>query len=82
MAERQLTALAENANGIALIPQTVEEMTEDAALVAGIIDDSYVLTYMPKVSLSQNESERNIMVTSKRADLTVQGRRRVIAKRN
>ena len=82
LAERQLTALAENANGIALIPQSLEEMTEKAALVAGIIDDSYVLTYMPKVSLSEKRVDRNIVVTSKRPDLIIQGRRRVVARRN
>jgi len=82
LAERQLTTLAENANGIALIPQTTEEMTEKAALVASFIDDSYVLTYMPKVSLSENRSDRNIVVTSKRPGLVIQGRRRVVAKRN
>ena len=81
LAERQLTTLADNANGIALIPQTIEEMAEKATLVAGIIDDSYVLTYMPKVSLSENRIDRNIVVTSKRAGLTIQGRRRVVAKK-
>lgn len=82
LAEGQLIALAENANGIALIPQTIEEMTEKAALVAGIIDDSYVLTYMPKVSLSENRIDRNIVVTSKKPELIIQGRRRVVPKRN
>ena len=77
-----MSALAENANGIALIPQTLEEMTEKAPLVAGIIDDSYVLTYMPKDSLTEKRIDRNIVVTSKRPDLIIQGRRRVVAKRN
>ena len=81
-AERQLSALAENANGIAIIPQTFEEMMEKAALVAGVIDDSYVLTYMPKVSLNEKRIDRNIVVTSKRPDLIIQGRRRVLATRN
>lgn len=82
LAERQLAALAENANGIAVIPQTAEEMVEKAALVAGFIDDSYVLTYMPKVSLRERKGDRIIVVSSKRPDLIVQGRRRLVVKRS
>ncbi len=81
-AERQLTALAENANGIALIPQTLEEMIEKAGLIAGTIDDSYVLTYMPKVSLREKKVDRNIVVTSKRPELIIQGKRRLVVRKN
>ena len=81
-AERQLAVLAENANGIALIPQTTEEMIDKAALVAGVIDDSYVLTYMPKIPLSEKRIDRNIVVTSKRPDLIIQGKRRLTFKKN
>lgn len=78
--EKALFDLAENTNGEFILPETKEEMLEKSALVARIIDSSYVVTYEPKRPLSDapaNE-ERNIEVTSKRAGLIVQAKRKLI----
>jgi hypothetical protein len=76
--EQQLLNLAENSNGTAVVPGTFEEMIEKSALVARMIDSSYVLTYIPKVPLNEKTGERNIEVTSKRDGLIVQARRKLI----
>lgn len=75
--EKELESLAENTNGTAIIPDSLDEMVEKTAFVAKVIDASYVLTYIPKIPLAEG-GERNIEVTSKRAGLEVQARRKVI----
>lgn len=78
--EKALSDLAENTNGEFILPETKEEMLEKSALVARIIDSSYVVTYEPKRALSDapaNE-ERNIEVSSKRPGLIVQAKRKLI----
>ncbi|HUR99641.1 MAG TPA: VWA domain-containing protein [Pyrinomonadaceae bacterium] len=82
--ERQLEGLAENTNGTMVIPDTLDEMVEKTALVAKMIDSSYVLTYIPKIPLAQTRgpAERNIVVTSKRAGLQVDARRKLIVNPN
>ena len=75
--EKQLESLAENTNGTAVIPESLDEMVEKTALVAKMIDASYVLTYTPKVPLSEG-GERAIEVTSKRPGLEVQARRKLV----
>jgi VWFA-related protein len=79
--EKQLEDLAENTNGTAVIPDNLDEMVEQTALIAKMIDASYVLTYIPKIPIGESGSpgERNIQVTSKRAGLQVQARRKVFA---
>jgi hypothetical protein len=81
--ERQLEALAENTNGTAIVPESLDEMVEKTAFVAKMIDASYVLTYIPKVALSETKgpTERNIDVTSKRPGLQVQARRKLVINR-
>jgi VWFA-related protein len=78
--EKQLDELAENTNGTSVVPESLEEMVEKTALVAKMIDASYVLTYVPKVPLAGTggPAERNIEVTSKRPGLVVQARRRLV----
>ncbi len=78
--EKQLDSLAENTNGTSVMPQSLDEMVEKTALVAKMIDASYVLTYIPKIPLAETGSpaERNIEVTSKRPGLLVQARRKLI----
>ena len=78
--EKQLDSLAENTNGTSVIPETLDEMVEKTAFVAKMIDASYVLTYIPKVPLTETGSpaERNIEVSSKRPGLQVQARRKLI----
>ncbi|MFN0138668.1 MAG: VWA domain-containing protein [Pyrinomonadaceae bacterium] len=79
-AQEQLEKLAENTNGEYILPETVDEMVEKASLVARMIDSSYVVTYMPKISVAETRglAERNIEVTSKRPGLIVQARRRLL----
>lgn len=77
-AEEQLSKVAENTNGEIIIPTSLDEMVDRTALLAKMIDSSYVVTYTPKVALIDNSNERTIDVTSKRAGLIVQGRRKFI----
>ncbi len=55
-------------------------MLAKTALVAGTIDSSYVVTYVPKRPLAESKAgeERNIEVTSRRPDLLVQARRKLV----
>ncbi|MEP7148071.1 MAG: VWA domain-containing protein [Acidobacteriota bacterium] len=78
--EKQLDSLAENTNGTSVMPESLDEMIEKTALVAKMIDASYVLTYIPKIPLAETGSaaERNIQVTSKRPGLLVQARRKLL----
>lgn len=76
----QLEKVAENTNGVFILPESTDEMVEKAADVARMIDSSYVVTYTPKnpVIESAGLPERNIEVTSKRPGLIVQARRKLI----
>ena len=78
ISEEQLTELAKNTNGEMIIPVTPEEMIEKSALVAKMIDSSYVVTYTPKLALNESKAERDIIVTSKRPGLVVDARRKLI----
>lgn len=81
--EAQLAKLAEDTNGEFISPAGVDEMKEKASLVARMIDASYVVTYTPKFPVTETRgvAERVIDVTSKRAGLVVQARRRLIIER-
>jgi hypothetical protein len=78
--QKQLEELAENSNGEFILPGTVDEMIEKSALVARMIDSSYVVTYQPKIPVVETRglAERKIEVTSKRPGLVVQARRRLL----
>ena len=76
--EEMLEALAVNTNGTLIVPETLDEMVAKTATVAKMIDSSYVLTYIPKVPFAEKGGERNIEVTSKRAGLVVQAKRKFI----
>ncbi len=78
--EKYLASLARDTNGEFILPASNEEMIEKTALVARFIDSSYVVTYAPKRALSEspNGETRNIEVTSKRADLQIEARRKLI----
>ena len=82
--EEQLEKLAENTNGEFILPTGVEEMKEKAALVARMIDSSYVVTYTPKIPVTETRgiAERKIDVTSRRAGLIVQARRKLVTSRS
>jgi VWFA-related protein len=79
-AEKELEQLAENTNGEFILPGTVDEMEQKAALVSRMIDSSYVVTYTPKVPVvdTRGMAERTIDVTSKRPGLVVQARRKLL----
>jgi VWFA-related protein len=80
VAEEQLGKLAEDTNGEFILPGSIDEMIEKSALVARMIDSSYVVTYTPKVPVVETRglAERKIDVTSKRPGLVVQARRRLL----
>jgi len=80
--EKYLTELSKDTNGEIILPDSNEEMLEKTALVAAIIDSSYVVTYTPKRALSESKAGevRNIEVSSRRPDLQVQARRKLIVK--
>ncbi len=78
ISEEQLGELAKNTNGEMIIPESLEEMVDKSALVANMIDSSYVVTYTPKVPLTGSNNERDIYVTSKRPGLVVDARRKLI----
>lgn len=81
--QEQLERLAEDTNGEFILPGTVDEMTEKAALVARMIDAGYVVTYVPKIPVVETRgiAERKIDVTSKRPGLIVQARRKLVFQR-
>ncbi|NOT46735.1 MAG: VWA domain-containing protein, partial [Acidobacteria bacterium] len=78
VSEEQLGELAANTNGEIIIPETKDEIIEKAAIVARMIDSSYVVTYTPKIPLEETGTEREIVVTSKRPGLVVEARRKLI----
>jgi hypothetical protein len=82
--EKYLAALSKDTNGEFILPESKEEMLEKTALVASIIDSSYVVTYAPKRALSESPTGevRNIEISSRRADLQVQARRKLVVTNN
>lgn len=80
--EKYLTELSKDTNGEIILPESNEEMLEKTAVIAQIIDSSYVLTYTPKRALSESApgEVRSIEVSSRRPDLQVQARRKLIVK--
>ena len=83
ISEKQLESLAENTNGTAIIPESLDEMIEKTTFIAKLIDASYAVTYIPKIPISSGSrvAERKIEVTSKRAGLQVQARRKLFIDR-
>ncbi len=80
--ENYLTMLSANTNGEFILPASNEEMLAKTALVASVIDSSYVVTYTPKRALSEspNGEERIIEVSSRRPNLQVQAKRKLVVK--
>jgi hypothetical protein len=76
--------VAEATNGEFILPDTIDEMVDKAPLVAKMIDSAYVVTYIPKMPVSERKGivERNIDVTSKREGLIVQAKRRLVIENN
>lgn len=82
--ERLLTTIAEDTNGEIFLPETVDEMIDRTAQLAKNIDSQYVVTYTPRRALNEaSDGEiRLIQVSSKRAGLDVQGRRKLVVVNN
>ncbi len=84
VSQAQLDKLAEESNGSFILPATIDEMLDKSALVAKMIDASYVVTYTPKIPVVETRgiAERKIDVTSKRPGLVVQARRKLMIARS
>jgi VWFA-related protein len=82
--EQQLTKLSEETNGIFYLPETKDEMLEKTGQLAKNIDSQYVVTYTPKRPLSESPDGevRTIEVTSKRDNVVVIARRKLLVMRN
>lgn len=79
-----LTEIAENAGGEIFLPRTFDELIAETVRIAKIIGAQYVITYVPKRPLNNSPPGeiRRIEITSKRAGLQVEARRKsVVAKR-
>jgi VWFA-related protein len=78
--EKYLASIAADTNGEFVAPASKEEMLDKTALVARFIDSSYVITYTPKRPLKESKAGevRNIEVTSRRPDLEVLARRKLV----
>jgi len=78
--ETYLAALARDTNGEFILPTSNDEMIEKTSLVARFIDSSYVVTYAPKRALKESPvgETRTIEVSSKRPDLQIEARRKLI----
>jgi hypothetical protein len=73
----QLSALAKYSGGTILLPETLDEMAEKAAVIARSINSQYVITYEPRRPLKeiQTDEMRRISVTSRNPDIQVDGKR-------
>jgi VWFA-related protein len=83
--ERNLTQLTEDTNGIFyLLPEDKEEKLEKTGSLAKNIDSQYVITYTPKRPLNEspNGEVRVIEVTSKRNNVIIQAKRKLIVVKN
>jgi hypothetical protein len=79
LAEKMLQKVADDTGGEMINPDSTDEMISRTAIIAGMIDSSYVVTYTPKISVAESKSVRSISVTSKREGLVVLANRRLIA---
>jgi hypothetical protein len=75
--ERWLASLAEESGGLMLLPQSTEEVINQADAVAREVDSQYVITYKPKRPLASalKEEYRRIEVAPRRIGLRVSARR-------
>lgn len=82
--EKYLATLANDTNGEFILPETKEEMIEKTALVARFVDSNYVITYTPKRPLKDSPTGevRSIEVSSRRPDLQVVARRKLLVIQN
>jgi VWFA-related protein len=78
--QEQLTVLAKETGGEMIAPDNAEELSTKAKEIAAVIDSQYVITYLPKRSLSNSPAGevRVVDVIPRRDGLTVQARRKFI----
>ncbi|HEX8736409.1 MAG TPA: VWA domain-containing protein [Pyrinomonadaceae bacterium] len=78
--EQFLETLAADTNGEIFLPESVDEMVDKTAQLAKNIDSQYVVTYTPKRPLNEADDgeTRQIEVSSRRAGIDVQGRRKLV----
>jgi hypothetical protein len=78
--EQFLTKITEDTNGELFLPESFDEMIEKTATLAKNIDSQYVVTYVPKRPLKDSPAGeiRQIEVSSRRAGLQAQARRKLI----
>ncbi|MEK6279727.1 MAG: VWA domain-containing protein [Acidobacteriota bacterium] len=78
--ETQLTAMTEESGGRIWLPESAEEMIDDGAEAARLIDSQYVVTYQPRRALasSKNGEVRRIEVASRRVGLNLVSRRQFV----
>jgi len=84
ISEQFLTTIAQDTNGEIFLPETVDEMVDKTARLAKNIDSQYVVTYTPKRALNEasDGETRLIEVSSRRAGIDVQGRRKLVVVNN
>jgi VWFA-related protein len=82
--EQFLTTIAADTNGEIFLPESVDEMVDKTAQLAKNIDSQYVVTYTPKRPLNEADDgeTRQIEVSSKRAGIDIQGRRKLVVVSN
>ncbi len=78
--EQFLTKIAEDTSGEVFLLESFDEMIEKTSILAKNIDSQYVVTYVPKRPLKDSPAGeiRQIEVSSKRAGLQAQARRKLI----
>lgn len=78
--EKQLTALSDETGGRIWLPESFEEMIDDGAECAKLIDAQYVVTYKPRraLGLAAAGEIRRIHVASRRVGLKLISRRQYL----
>jgi hypothetical protein len=78
--QRELTQLTEDTNGVMYLPEKADDMPGKTTALAKNIDSQYVITYIPKRPLNESPKgeTRVIEVTSRRDDVIIQARRKLL----
>ncbi|HXF43104.1 MAG TPA: vWA domain-containing protein, partial [Pyrinomonadaceae bacterium] len=77
-AQIDLQRLADDSNGELIDPVDVEQMLDKAAYIAKVVDSTYVVTYIPKLSVAESKRERIVSVSSKRNNVVITGTRKLL----
>lgn len=82
--EIDLTKLSEDTNGVLYLPLDREDMVGKTENLARNIDSQYVVTYTPKRPFNESPKgeERTVEVTSRRDNVIIQGKRKLIVTRD